>query len=383
MTIRTTRELVAALGLGVPQDPIDVTVIFPAFNEVVGVPASYEQIGPVIAAAGLDYELLFVDDGSADGTWEAIQCLAEKDARVRGLRHRRNAGKASALSNGITYARGKIVAIVDADMQYDPADVLRVIEQVGVGYDAVTARKVQRKDRLSKRLPSYVFNLFVRRMTGVQLHDMNAGLKAFSYEAANELVRYGYGELHRFFMVILAVKGYSIHEIEVQSRPRTGGRTKYGMERYLRGAMDFLTVFFLSGYLERPLHLFGGTGVTLIGAGTLTLTFTMATRLLGGAIQPGGTTVSIAALMILTGVQLFGVGLIAEMVGNLENSARSKGKVSDVIGVERRSNRAPSAGVRVDRRQSAEDLLELGHDLDRGHGRRSIEDDEVASSATS
>lgn len=380
MTIRTTRQLVAALGLGVPQDPIDVTVIFPAYNEVEGVPASYEQIGPVIAAAGLDYELLFVDDGSCDGTWEAIQELAEKDTRVRGLRHRRNAGKASALANGITYARGQIIAICDADMQYDPADVLRVIEQVGFGYDAVTARKVQRKDRIMKRFPSYFFNLFVRRATGVKLHDMNAGLKAFSYEAANELVRYGYGELHRFFMVILAMKGYSIHEIEVESRPRTGGHTKYGAERYLRGAMDFLTVFFLSGYLERPLHLFGGAGITFIGGGAFVLTFTVFARLLNLPWQPGGTTFSVAALMMLTGVQLFGIGLIAEMVGNLENSARSTGKVSEVIGVERRSNRAAATGVRVDRRQSAEDLLALGHDLDAGVLSHNVQDDdEVAS----
>jgi len=177
-------------------------------------------------------------------------------------------------------------------------------------------------------------------------------------------------------MVILAVKGYSIHEVEVQSLPRTGGQTKYGAERYLRGAMDFLTVFFLSGYLERPLHLFGGTGIALIGGGTLLLMTTIIARLFGTAIQPGGTTLSVGALMMLTGVQLFGVGLIAEMVGNLENSARSTGKVSDVIGIERRSNRAPSAGVRVDRRQSAEDLLELGHDLEMGPMGRSMQDDD-------
>lgn len=353
MTIRTTRELVAALGLGAPQDPIDVTIVLPAYNEVDNVPGSYEEIVAVMRTSGLDYEFIFVDDGSCDGTWEAISELAQNDTRVRGLRHRQNSGKASALANGITYARGRIVAIVDADLQYHAIDVLRVIEQAGVGYEAVTARKVMRKDRLTKRLPSKFFNTFVRRMTGVKLHDMNAGLKAFSYEAANELVRYGYGELHRFFMVILAVKGYSVHEVEVESRPRVAGTTKYGTERYMRGAMDFLTIVFLSGYLERPLHLFGGIGVALMATGTFFATYTIAGNLFGFSYPGGGTFFSFGALMILTGIQLFGVGFVAEMIGNLEGSVRSKGKVSEVIGIERRSNRSSSAGVVVDRREQS------------------------------
>ena len=354
VTVRTTRELVAALGLGAPQDPIDVTIVLPAYNEVENVPGSYDEISAVMETTHLDYEFIFVDDGSCDGTWEAISQLAAHDSRVRGLRHRQNSGKASALANGITYARGRIVAIVDADLQYDAIDVLRVIEQAGVGYDAVTACKVLRKDRLTKRLPSKFFNTFVSRMTGVKLHDMNAGLKAFSYEAANELVRYGYGELHRFFMVILAVKGYSVHEIAVESRPRVAGITKYGAERYLRGAMDFLTVVFLSGYFERPLHLFGGMGVALMGTGTLFVSYTIAGNLFDFSYPGGGTLFSVGALMILTGIQLFGVGFVAEMIGNLEGAVRSKGKVSEVIGIERRSNRASAASVVVDRREHAD-----------------------------
>ncbi len=351
MTVRTTRELVAALGLGAPQDPIDVTIVLPAYNEVDNIQGSYDEISEVLQTTALDYEFIFVDDGSCDGTWEAISDLAAKDTRVRGLRHRQNSGKASALANGITYARGRIVAIVDADLQYDAADVLRVIEQAGVGYDAVTAAKVLRKDRLTKRIPSKFFNTFVRNMTGVKLHDMNAGLKAFSYEAANELVRYGYGELHRFFMVILAIKGYSVHEIPVESRPRVAGITKYGAERYLRGAMDFLTVIFLSGYMERPLHLFGGIGVGLIGTGTLLVSYTLAGNLFGFPYPGGGTLFSVGALMILTGIQLFGVGFVAEMIGNLDGAVRSKGKVSEVIGIERRSRRTSAANVVVDRRE--------------------------------
>jgi glycosyltransferase involved in cell wall biosynthesis len=381
--IRTTRQLVAALGLGAPQDPIDVTVIFPAYNEVENIPGCYDEIAPVLTAAKLDWEFIFVDDGSSDDTWDAIRLLSEKDSRIRGLRHRRNSGKAAALANGITYARGRIVAICDADLQYDALDVLRVIEQAGVGFEAVTAAKVLRKDPLSKRLPSKFFNVFVRRMTGVQLHDMNAGLKAFSYDAANELVRYGYGELHRFFMVILAVKGYSVHEVPVESRPRVAGTSKYGLERYLRGAMDFLTVFFLSGYLERPLHLFGGMGVFLVAAGTLPLLYVLASNLFSFPYPGGGTLFSLGALMVMSGVQFFGVGLVAEMVGNLEGAVRSKGKVSEVIGIERRSSRSSTAGVVVDRREIRDDLIRIEHEGDNRELRADMADvaddgDEIA-----
>ena len=352
MAIRITPQLVAALGLGAPQDPIDVSIIFPAYNEVEGVKASHDEISVVLDAAQLDYEMIFIDDGSTDGTWEAIQRLAKADPRVHGLRHRRNSGKAAALANGIVYSRGRIIAICDADMQYEPADVMRVIAAVDEGHEAVSARKILRKDRLSKRLPSQFFNLFVRRTTGVELHDMNAGLKAFNYEAANELVRYGYGELHRFFMVILAMKGYSIHEVPVESRPRTNGKSKYGIERYLRGAFDFLTVFFLSGYLERPLHLFGGVGMGFVAAGTLPALYAIAGNVFGIVPATGNTLFALGALMVMTGIQFFGVGLLAEMIGNLDGPVRSKGKVSEVIGIERRSRRSSAEGLIVDRRGS-------------------------------
>ena len=263
--VRATQRLAGALGLGdpqIPMDPIDVTVVLPAYNEAESIRGSYEEINAVMKVTGLDYEFMFVADGSPDGTWAAIQELANRDKRVRAIRHRTNAGKANALANGFTYSRGNIVATCDADLQYDPRDVLRLIEKVLEGFDAVSAYKVIRRDPLSRRLPSKFFNFFLRTTTGVQLHDMNAGLKAYRRDAALELVRYGYGELHRFFMVILAKNGYSVSEVPVESLPRTSGHSKYGAERYLRGAMDFMTVFFISGYMERPLHFFGLFGMS-------------------------------------------------------------------------------------------------------------------------
>jgi glycosyltransferase involved in cell wall biosynthesis len=338
---------------GVPEEPIDVTVILPAYNEQDSICGIYDQVVTVMEGSGYGFEILFVDDGSTDFTWPKIVELAERDSRVRALRHRRNFGKASALANGFQYARGEIIVTSDADMQYDPNDMLRLIEKIEEGYDVVSAYKVLRRDPLSKRIPSKFFNFFVRTTTGVQLHDMNAGLKAFRYQPAQALVRFGYGELHRFFIVIAARRGYCVTEVPVESLYRTTGRSKYGFERYLRGAMDFLTVFFLSGYAERPLHLLGGLGVTISGFGTLLFVYLGVVRLATGRVAAGSTLVIVAALLVLTGVQLLVAGLIAEMINNLERPNSGKAKIAQVLHVNRRSPVVLAPGVQVDRRDAA------------------------------
>ncbi len=336
-------------------DPIFATVILPAYNEADDIEESYRQIAEVLDPLGLDYEFIFVDDGSRDGTWDAIRRMSERDPRVRGLRHRTNLGKASALANAFAYARGGIVVTCDADLQYDPNDVVRVINKVLEGYDAVSANKVVRRDPLSKRLPSKVFNFVVRTATGVKLHDMNAGLKAYRLEAARELIRYGYGELHRFFIVILASKGYSVTEIPVESRPRLTGHSKYGLERFTRGAFDFLTVIFLSGYMERPLHLFGALGLLAGAAGAAILAGVVAARVLVG-YTAGSLFVQVAVLLVMSSLQLLVVGLIAEMINNLERGVQSLGKIVDVRGIERRGAALPGrGGVPIERRNGIEE----------------------------
>ena len=257
------------MGTEAPERPIDVSIILPAYNEEASIVGMYEQVVGVMGSVAFEYEIIFVDDGSTDSTWPKIVQLIERDKRVRGIRHRRNFGKASALANGFQYARGEIIVTSDADMQYDPKDILRLIAKIEEGYDVVSAYKVVRRDPLSKRIPSKVFNFVVRRMMGVKLHDMNAGLKAFRHQPAQALIRFGYGELHRFFIVIAARRGYCVAEVPVESLYRTTGHSKYGIERYLRGALDSLTVLFLSGYGERPLHLLGGAGIVLSAIGTV------------------------------------------------------------------------------------------------------------------
>jgi len=352
---KSDRKMDIAMGLGAPDDPIEVSVILPAYNEEDSVDGVYAQVRDVLEKAGFTFEILFVDDGSTDATWPKVKALAESDNRVRGLRHRRNFGKASALANGFTYARGEIMVICDADMQYDPNDIIRMIEKVVEGWDVATAYKVVRRDPLSKRIPSWFFNLFVRTTTGVKLHDINAGLKAFTHQAAEDLIKYGYGELHRFFIILAARKGYTVCEVPVESLYRTNGASKYGMERYMRGALDFLTVFFLSGYGDRPLHLLGAIGAWFLIGGAAVYAWLVGASIFLHQSMSGRPLVIVGALLLLSGVQLLVFGLLAEMINNLERPQAAGSKIAQVMRIERRSSIMLAPGVQVERRHSARD----------------------------
>jgi len=339
------------MGFGSPECPVDVSIILPALNEGETIDGIYHQMVNVLDPLGLSYEILFVDDGSTDDTWTRIASLVTKDPRVRALRHRRNCGKASALANGFSYARGDIMVTSDADMQYDPIDVVRLIGKVQEGWDVVSAYKVIRRDPLSKRLPSKFFNFWVRSTTGVELHDFNAGLKAYRQDAARDLVQYGYGELHRFFILLAAQMGYSVTEVPVESLPRPNGHSKYGAERYLRGAFDYMTVYFLSGYKERPLHFLGSAGLILGGIGTAILGYLGYLALFAGQSLSGRPSLTLAVLFLLSGIQLVVFGLMAEMINNFERGQSGRAKISQVLGVDRRTTALIAPAVQVDRRR--------------------------------
>jgi glycosyltransferase involved in cell wall biosynthesis len=355
MARATSRTMDIAMGLGAPEDPVEVSVILPAYNEEDSIDAVYNQITCLLEQAGYTYEIVFVDDGSTDGTWIRVKNLALRDERVRGIRHRTNFGKASALANGFSNARGDIMVICDADLQYDSNDILRIIDKTNEGWDVVCAHKVIRRDSLSKRIASKVFNLFVSTTTGVKLHDMNAGLKAFRHQAAEDLIKYGYGELHRFFVVLAAKRGYTVTEIPVESLYRENGHSKYGAERYMRGALDFLTVLFLSGYGERPLHLLGGLGTTMIAAGAAIYAYLGYLGLVLHASISGRPLLLLGALLLLSGVQLLVFGLLAELINNLDRPNAASSKVAQVLHIERRTAVAMAPGVRVERRRALHD----------------------------
>jgi len=356
----------AALGLSGPECPVDVTVILPAYNESGTIVEMYEQVVSVLDREDHSFEILFVDDGSTDDTWTHIEGLTVRDSRVRAVRHRRNCGKATALANGFSYGRGEIMVTTDADLQYDPNDIVRVIEKVRSGYDVVSAYKVIRRDPLSKRLPSKFFNWFVRTTSGVKLHDFNAGLKAYRYQAATDLIRFGYGELHRFFILLAAQMGYSVAEVPVESLPRTNGHSKYGAERYVRGALDFVTVFFLSKYRERPLHFLGGVGIALSALGMTGLAYLGSVALIAGTPIGDRPLLSVSILFILAGMQLVVFGLMAEMINNMERGQANREKIALVIGVDRRGATLLTPAVQVERRGTqrlsvVEPRLQLEH----------------------
>jgi glycosyltransferase involved in cell wall biosynthesis len=236
-----------------------LSVVIPVFNEEPSLEALHAELSEVAGAEGYPLEVIFVDDGSTDGSWAVIRRLAESDPRVQGMRFRRNFGKAAALSAGFAQARGEVVMTLDADLQDDPHEIPRFLEEMAKGYDCVSGWKKVRHDPWHKVGPSRVFNAMVSRLTGVVLHDHNCGMKSYRREIFEEVRLYG--ELHRFVPVLAAARGFRIGEVIIQHRPRKYGRSKYGVTRIVKGFLDLLTVRFLTGFSQRPQHVLGTLGL--------------------------------------------------------------------------------------------------------------------------
>jgi len=295
-----------------------ISVVIPVYNEKESLGALYEEMAEVARRANLDLEMVFVDDGSSDGSWPVIAELARRDPRVQGIRFRRNFGKAAALSGGFRAARRDLVLTLDADLQDDPAEIPRFLAALAGGLDVVSGWKRTRHDPWHKVLPSRLFNLLVSWITGVYLHDHNCGMKCYRAEVFREVRLYG--ELHRFIPVLAAARGFRTGEIEIHHRPRRFGRSKYGVRRFLKGFLDLLTVKFLTGFGQRPQHLLGSIGlVSFFGGalGMLYLAFTWVVRLWDETAFPpvherALLTYAVAALLL--GAQMMSIGFLAELI---------------------------------------------------------------------
>ena len=243
-----------------------LSVVVPVFNEEQSLGLLYQELAEVAAAHGYQLDLTFVDDGSTDGSWQAIQGLAEGDPRVRGIRFRRNFGKAAALSAGFAAAQGELIMTLDADLQDDPHEIPSFLAEIDKDLDVVSGWKKVRHDPWHKVFPSRVFNWMVSKMTGVMLHDHNCGMKCYRREVFDEVRLYG--ELHRFVPVLAAAWGFRVGELVIHHRPRRFGRSKYGITRIVKGFLDLLTVKFLTGFAQRPQHILGTVGLAsfLLGA---------------------------------------------------------------------------------------------------------------------
>ncbi len=271
----------------------------------------FEELQAALEPLGQPWEAVFVDDGSTDGSFAALTRLHSAHANVRVVRLRRNFGKAAALAGGFRQAEGDVVVTIDADLQDDPAEIPRLLAKLDEGFDLVSGWKTHRRDPLTRRALSRIFNWVTGRVSGLHLHDLNCGLKAYRADVVKGLRLYG--ELHRFIPVLAHYRGHRIAELPVNHRPREHGRSRYGIERYLRGFLDLLTVSFIGRYRHRPLHLFGGLGLALGGVGFLLLVYLTVLKIDGHAIGQRPLLI-LGVLLVVVGLQFFSLGLISELI---------------------------------------------------------------------
>ncbi len=301
----------------------ELSVVIPVRDEASNVGELYRELTETLDRWGRPYELIFVDDGSADATFEILATLQARDPRVRVIRFRRNFGQTAAFSAGFAHARGRLVATIDGDLQNDPRDLPRLIELVETGYDIACGWRQARKDPwLTRRLPSMVANWLISWATGVHLHDYGCSLKVFRTEVVKPLKLYG--EMHRFIPAVASEMGVRIAELPVNHRPRRHGRSKYGLSRTVRVLLDLLTVKFFLSYSTRPLQMFGLVGLTMGALGTGILGYLAYVRLIGYQAIGGRPLLLFGVLLAFTGVQLVTLGLLAELQARTYHESQNK-----------------------------------------------------------
>ncbi len=301
----------------------DLSIVVPLLDEAPNLEQLYRELTETLVEFGRDYELLFIDDGSTDATFELLARFQASDARVRVIRFRRNFGQTAAFSAGFAHARGQTIVTIDGDLQNNPRDIPALVGRLEQGYDIVCGWRRRRHDAwLTRRLPSTIANWIISRSTGVHLHDYGCSLKAFRAEVVKPLKLYG--EMHRFIPALASEIGVRVDEMVVDHRARTRGRSKYGLSRTLRVILDLMTVKFLLSYSTRPLQMFGLMGLLMGGLGLAVTGWLAYVRLFGN--QPIGDRplLLFGILLIFTGVQLGTLGLLAEMQARTYHESQNK-----------------------------------------------------------
>lgn len=294
------------------QGNIDISVVVPLYNEEESLPELHKQLRNVLGRMNVRYELLFIDDGSTDRSFQVLRDLRHMDRHVRAYRFRRNYGKSAALSVGFEKAQGSIVITMDADLQDDPNEIPSLKRKIDEGYDLVSGWKKVRHDPISKTIPSKFFNFVTGRLTRIRLHDFNCGLKAYRREVVKTVKVYG--ELHRFVPALAHWEGFRVGETIVNHRPRRYGKTKFGMGRFWKGFLDLLTVLFTTRFFRRPLHFFGMIGLVTLFAGTVISVWLIVEKILGLTSLGNRPLFLLGVMLVIVGVQFFSIGLLGEMV---------------------------------------------------------------------
>jgi len=316
-----------------PENLKDLSVVIPSFNEEENIKLLYPKLKSVLEGLKKNYEIIFVDDGSTDQTYDFLRKICKDDENVKALVFRRNFGQSAAISAGFDYARGDIIVTLDADLQNDPEDIPRLLEKMNQGFDVVSGWRVNRKDPfLRRRLPSYISNWLISLFTGVKLHDHGCSLKAYKKEVAKEIKLYG--EMHRFIPALASWVGASICEVKVRHHPREYGKSKYGFSRINRGFLDLLTVKFLLSFATRPIQIFGKFGLISVFLGFVCGIVLIVMKFIHGVDMTGNPFLYLSILFLLIGGQFISIGLLGEIISRIYHESQNKSiySVKEVLG---------------------------------------------------
>ena len=301
----------------------DISVIVPMRNEAMNVDQLYRELTSTLEAFGRPYEIVAIDDGSTDKTFELLAGFQARDPRLRIIRFRRNFGQTAAFAAGFAHARGRFIVTVDGDLQNDPCDIPGMVEQTERGPDIVAGWRKERKDPfINRRLPSMIANWIISHATGVKLHDYGCSLKVFRAEVVKPMKLYG--EMHRFLPAIASEQGVTIEERVVNHRARVHGTSNYGISRTIRVILDLMTVKFLISYSTRPLHIFGLLGFVMGSLGTFVWAWLAYVKFFGHEAIGNRPLLLFGTLLVFTGVQLVTMGLVAEMVARTYHESQDK-----------------------------------------------------------
>ncbi len=327
----------------------DLSVVIPVRNEAPALAELHRELTEALTGTGRPYEIIVIDDGSTDESFQILKRLQSIDPRLRIIRFRRHFGQTAAFSAGFDHARGRLIITADGDLQNDPRDIPKMLDRLEQGYDIVCGWRKDRRDPLvSRRLPSMIANRLISIATGVHLHDYGCSLKVFRAEVVKPLKLYG--EMHRFLPAIASEQGVSIAEVVVNHRPRRHGSSKYGISRTVRVILDLLTVKFLLSYSTRPLQIFGLIGAVFTLLGTVITGYLAFVRLMGEQSIANRPLLFFGGLLILSGIQFVTVGLLAEMQARTYHESQDKPTytIREIVETPSRSDAARSDAARSD-----------------------------------